>query len=84
MFISTLPILLSLQMSFRDISFYAKNILHSGVQFGFEIWLLLRISDSEASSHGPLTRYVKLRAAHAPGMPGTFSLHRLQRKPHVP
>ena len=24
-------------------------------------------------SHGPLTRYVKLRVAHAPGMPGTFS-----------
>ena len=24
--------------------------------------------------HGPLTRYVKLRVAHAPGMPGTFSL----------
>ena len=24
-------------------------------------------------SHGPLTRYVKLQVAHAPGMPGTFS-----------
>ena len=23
--------------------------------------------------HGPLTRYAKLRVAHAPGMPGTFS-----------
>ena len=23
--------------------------------------------------HGPLARYVKLRVAHAPGMPGTFS-----------
>ena len=23
--------------------------------------------------HGPLTRYVKLRVLHAPGMPGTFS-----------
>ena len=23
--------------------------------------------------HGPLSRYVKLRVAHAPGMPGTFS-----------
>ena len=23
-------------------------------------------------NHGPLARYVKLRAAHAPGMPGTF------------
>ena len=25
-------------------------------------------------SHGPLARYVQLRGAHAPGMPGTFSL----------
>ena len=24
-------------------------------------------------SHGPLTRYVTLHVAHAPGMPGTFS-----------
>ena len=31
--------------------------------------------------HGPLTRYVKLRVAHAPGMPGTFPCHRLQREP---
>ena len=23
--------------------------------------------------HGPLTRYVKLQIAYAPGMPGTFS-----------
>ena len=31
-------------------------------------------------SNGPLTRYVKLQVAHAPGMPGTFPHHRLQRK----
>ena len=34
-------------------------------------------------SHGPLTRYVKLRVVHAPGMPGRFPRHRLQRKPLV-
>ena len=28
----------------------------------------------QAPSHGPFTRYVKLLVAHAPGMPGTFSL----------
>ena len=33
--------------------------------------------------HGPLTRYVKLRVAHALGMPGTLAHHRLQRKPLV-
>ena len=27
----------------------------------------------QATSHGPLTRYVKLRVAHARGIPGTFS-----------
>ena len=32
--------------------------------------------------HGPLTRYVKFRVAHAPGMPGTFSPpSRFQGKP---
>ena len=30
-------------------------------------------TESEMSSHGPLARYVKIRVAHAPGMPGTFS-----------
>ena len=29
--------------------------------------------DRMRSLHGPLTRYVKLRVVHAPGMPGTFS-----------
>ena len=33
--------------------------------------------------HGPLTRYIKLLVAHAPGMPGKFSRHWLQRKPVV-
>ena len=28
---------------------------------------------SRLSAYGPLTRYVKMRVAHAPGMPGTFS-----------
>ena len=42
---------------------------------------------------GPLARYIKLRVAHAPGMPGTFSLtlkvsdpgmHHGKRVTHVP
>ena len=35
------------------------------------------------TNHGPLSRYVKSRVAHAPGMPRTFSRYRLQRKPLV-
>ena len=27
----------------------------------------------EYANHGPLARYIRLRVAHAPGMPGTFS-----------
>ena len=30
------------------------------------------INDFYCACHGPLTRYIKLRVAHAPGMPGTF------------
>ena len=33
--------------------------------------------------HGPLTRYVKLRVAHAPGMPGTFSRPRWVSDPDM-
>ena len=37
----------------------------------------------DSGCHGPLTRYVKLRVARAPGMPGSFPRHWLQRKPLV-
>ena len=41
------------------------------------LWQLSRTLPITAKSaqviHGPLTRYVKLQVAHAPGMPGTFS-----------
>ena len=33
--------------------------------------------------NGPLARYVKLRVAHAPGMPERFPRRRLKRKPHA-
>ena len=42
-----------------------------------EIWEWRSNSITHFTSHvityGPLTRYVKLQIAHAPGMPGTFS-----------
>ena len=41
-----------------------------GIPRKLVLWLPL------ASGHGPLTRYVKLRVAHAPGMPETFPRHR--------
>ena len=38
---------------------------------------------SPCSLNGPLTRYAKLRVAHAPGMPGTFSLKPQVRDPDM-
>ena len=38
------------------------------------IWITRANSHGWATIYGPLTRYVKLWVAHAPGMPGTFSL----------
>ena len=60
----------------------------STLRFPFHIALLLRNliyleGGIVAWIHGPLTSYVKLWVAHAPGMPGTFSRHSLQRKPLV-
>ena len=40
-------------------------------------------SAEHLQNHGPLARYVKLWFAHAPGMPGTVSRPRFQRKPLV-
>ena len=38
---------------------------------------------ANTNAHGPLTRNVKLRVAHAPGMGERFPRHRYQRKPRV-
>ena len=41
----------------------------------FRFYQILPCLEYEPSTlcHGPLARYIKLRVAHAPGMPGTFS-----------
>ena len=40
--------------------------------YGFTRSQWVDLSNCWFSMHGPLTRYVKLRVAHMPGMPGTF------------
>ena len=59
------------------ITFHVNGFTH---EINWAICYVLSINEyayincvQEAYVHGPLTRYVKLRAAHAPGMPGTFS-----------
>ena len=50
---------------FKHIFTGAVTVLQPHISFSIII--------SGACHHGPLARYVKLRIAHAPGMPGTFS-----------
>ena len=42
--------------------------------------MVITMACNISSYNGPLARYVKLRVAHTPGMLGTVSPHRLQRK----
>ena len=57
---------------------------HSFMLTTYDKHILQHTKRNVASIHlGPLARYVELRIAHAPGMPGTFSRHRLQKKPPV-
>ena len=48
--------------------YFCIIFLHSRTNMCF-----LHASQWKRCEYGPLTRYVKLRVAHAPGMPGTFS-----------
>ena len=59
----------------------------------FQWWTPFRKQQVQSQRHGPLARYVTLRVAHAPGMPGTFSpsswvsdpdMHRGTCVAHVP
>ena len=67
----------------------AQDALLSGALWAFRHLIHLRSRYNFAAFawfawwHGPLTRYAKPCVAHAPRMPGTFSRHRLQRKPLV-
>ena len=58
------------ELNWRDIKTYLHFVLFLNTKM---TWLVAN------NSHGRLTRYVKLRVAHAPGMPGLFPRHRLQR-----
>ena len=55
------------------------NLLYTKSVDSVAIWS----SGQWLAGQGVLTRYVILRVVHAPGMPGTVSRHRLQRKPLV-
>ena len=57
----------------------------SWCNFLSRLWHTCTYTDVHAHTyiHGPLTRCVKWRVAHAPGMPGTFLRHRIQTKPLV-
>ena len=49
---------------------YGRVVVQSTYNTGAEVW---RCLCEMGSANGPFTRDVKLRVAHAPGMPRTFS-----------
>ena len=48
----------------------SASIAYICIFYNFSIPMVAFILDNQC--HGPLARYEKLWAAHAPGMPGTF------------
>ena len=64
-------------------SFYPEFLIRFIAVNPFTCFGRRGVLHSSFVSKGLETRYVKLRVAHAPGMPGTFCRHRLQRKPLV-
>ena len=70
-----------LQCSWLLVFIFCKSITFRGLKTSIAVAVTMQphvsprhvspLDDSRA--HGPLTRYVKLQVAHAPGMPGTFS-----------
>ena len=51
------------------------------IRDGAEIGILCVAYAARSRCNGPLTRYAKLRVAHATGMSERFPRHRLQREP---
>ena len=49
------------------------SIIKNGKNTKVQLWISAQTHNDVQAGNGPLTRYVKLRVAHAPGMPGTFS-----------
>ena len=54
----------------RCYSFWHYNLSSHVVRF---VLVMIQWHNAVAQTHGPHTRYAKLRVAHSPGMPGTFS-----------
>ena len=53
--------------------YYFRNSFYHFCLYRVDTTALFYDNSLATVFHGPLPRYVKLRVAHAPGMPGTFS-----------
>ena len=69
----------------KEVLWHLPKQLHSEWPSYYSVnWFLPYFKHYRHISYGPLTRYVKLRVAHAPGMPRTFPpAAEIQRKPRV-
>ena len=55
-------------------TYMRSEFLVASLLIFFTFWSKHQVKTlSDVLSNGPLTRFVKLRVTHAPGMPGTFS-----------
>ena len=73
MFVGTVSWCLSVYIFF-SLKFRKSECGGRGVPLSGKSRVVLNGGPAIHTCHGPLTRYVKLQVAHAPGMPGTFSL----------
>ena len=78
-----MSIILSIMYNQQDYDFFRMQ--NRSYECNHDISVLFHFFNSSLRTHlnGPLTRYIKLRIAHAPGMPIRFPRHRSQRKPLV-
>ena len=72
--VSLLPFILLVAMT----AYERYDILKKHNQLRGQVYppasnMMKLVGDNNRPCHRPLTRYVNLRVAHAPGMPGTFS-----------
>ena len=72
------------QQSHTPLGNHWQQSRQQGCQMDNLIYHVVHCKTDAKWQHGPLARYVKLRVAHAPGIPGMFSPPPLVSEPDMP
>ena len=69
------PVFTEIHRMYTHINDYFQWMMERILIFNLMVYILVMLQEQyhSRSWHGPLSRYVKLRVAHAPGNSGTFS-----------